>query len=424
MIGRLMTFRLVRALAAFGLVCVLAGAPNTQAAPSTDSKQVTAAMLASPDVPANAQLQIVPVAKVALGGNHSCALTSAGGAKCWGWNIFGQLGNGRTTLRTAPVDVTGLTGGVAALATGGDHTCALTSAGAATCWGFNGYGQLGDGTIVDHRTAMDVSGLETGVAALAAGKNHTCALTGAGGVKCWGRNEYGQLGDGTTDSRSAPVDVSGLASGVAALAAGTSHTCAVTSAGGVKCWGYNLFGQLGDGTTSDQPIPVDVSGLTSGVTALAMGDAHTCAVTDTGGVKCWGFNHLGQLGNGTTMTSGTPVDVSGLASGVTAVAAGNWHTCALTQTGGVMCWGDNLYGALGDGTTVSRSRTPVDVSGLASGVAAIAAGGRFACAVTHAGGVKCWGDNGFGQLGDGTLILQRTPVDVAWPQLLYLPLIQ
>ncbi len=360
---------------------------------------------------------------LALGANHSCALTSASGAKCWGWNIFGQLGNGRTTLRKAPADVTGLTGGVAALAAGGDHTCALTSAGAAKCWGFNGYGQLGDGTIVDHRTAMDVSGLESGVAALVAGQNHTCALTSAGGVKCWGRNEYGQLGDGTTDSRSAPVEVNGLASGVTKLAAGESHTCALTSTGGVKCWGYNLFGQLGDGTTNDLPIAVAVSGLTSGVTSLAAGGAHTCAVTDTGGVKCWGFNHVGQLGSGTTTTASTPVDVSGLASGVTAVVAGNWHSCALTQVGGVKCWGDNLYGALGDGTTVSRSSTPVDVSGLASGVAAIDAGGRFACAVTSVGGVKCWGDNGFGQLGDGTLIVQRTPVDVAWPQVLYLPLV-
>ncbi len=420
---RLIPFRLVRAFTAFGLVCLLAGAPHVQAAPTTYYGQSPAAMPATPDAAAAAHLQVVPVTALALGANHSCALTSASGAKCWGWNIFGQLGNGRTTLRKAPADVTGLTGGVAALAAGGDHTCALTSAGAAKCWGFNGYGQLGDGTIVDHRTAMDVSGLESGVAALVAGKNHTCALTSAGGVKCWGRNEYGQLGDGTTDSRSAPVEVNGLASGVTKLAAGESHTCALTSTGGVKCWGYNLFGQLGDGTTNDQPIPVAVSGLTSGVTSLAAGGAHTCAVTDTGGVKCWGFNHVGQLGSGTTTTASTPVDVSGLASGVTAVVAGNWHSCALTQVGGVKCWGDNLYGALGDGTSDSRSRTPVDVSGLASGVAAIDAGGRFACAVTNADGVKCWGDNGFGQLGDGTLIVQRTPVDVAWPQVLYLPLV-
>ena len=151
-------------------------------------------------------------------------------------------------------------------------------------------------------------------------------------------------------------------------------------------------------------------------------------MTSAGGVKCWGWNGVGQLGDGTTSNQSAPVDVSGLTSGVTAVAAGYWHTCAVTSAGGVKCWGDNLYGQLGDGTTSSRSRTPVDVSGLASGVAAMAAGGRHACEVTSAGGAKCWGDNGFGQLGDNTDTAQhRTPVDVVWPQslspVLYLPLV-
>jgi alpha-tubulin suppressor-like RCC1 family protein len=225
------------------------------------------------------------------------------------------------------------------------------------------------------------------------------------------------------------VVVSGLTSGVSALAVGRDHTCALTGAGGIKCWGYNFFGRLGDGTIIDRLTPVDVSGLTSGVTALAAGDSHTCAVTGAGGgVKCWGWNGNGQLGDGTTTNHSTPVDVSGLTGGVTEVAAGYWHTCAVTGAGGVKCWGNNLYGQLGDGTTISRSGTPVDVSGLASGVAALAAGGRHACVVTSAGGVKCWGDNGFGQLGDDTLAQRRTPVDVVWPQSLshvvYLPLVR
>ena len=146
---------------------------------------------------------------------------------------------------------------------------------------------------------------------IAAGRYHTCALTTGGGVRCWGDNSSGQLGDGTTTLRWTPVDVSGLTSGVAAIAAGYGHTCALTTGGGVKCWGYNSFGQLGDGTTAWRLTPVDVSGLTSGVTAITAGGGHTCAVTTGGGAKCWGWKDFGQLGDGTAIFSPIPVDVAG-----------------------------------------------------------------------------------------------------------------
>jgi len=343
-------------------------------------------------------------------GEHTCAVTGAGGAMCWGNNMFGKLGDGTGASRWSPVEVLGLSSGIVGLDAGGWHTCVLTTAGGVLCWGFNRYGQLGDGMNNDRRPVpANVAGLSSGIVALAAGGWHTCALTEAGGVKCWGS---GPLGDGTdTFIQRTPVEVIGLSDEVAALAAGGQHTCALTAAGGVKCWGRNDFGQLGDGSISERHTPVDVNGLTSGVAALAAGDYHTCALTAAGGVKCWGLNQYGQLGDRTTSERYTPVDVIGLSSGVVALTVGNDHTCALTESGGVKCWGNNLPGKLGDGTTTER-HTPVDVSGLTSGVRALEAGGDHTCALTAAGGLQCWGDNGSGQLGDGSVPWKSTPVDV------------
>jgi alpha-tubulin suppressor-like RCC1 family protein len=351
------------------------------------------------------------IAAVSAGDSHTCGLTTTGGLKCWGANGYGQLGDGTISSRANSGDVAGLTSGGAIVTAGWSHTCAVTTAGGAKCWGANNNGQLGDGTYTDRLTPVDVVGLSSGIRATVARSAHTCALTTTGGLECWGDNGDGQLGDGTTASRTTPVDVIGLTSGVAAVTTGSGHTCALTTTGGIKCWGANTYGQLGDGTTASRTTPVDVIGLTSGVIAVSAGYSHTCALTTPGGLKCWGYNAFGQLGDGTTASRATPADVNGLTSGVARAAAGGFHTCAVTTAGGLECWGDNSYGQLGDGTYAGRV-VPADVVGLTSGVAAVAAGEEHTCTVTTAGGLKCWGDNGSGQLGNGAPTNRWTPVDV------------
>jgi alpha-tubulin suppressor-like RCC1 family protein len=338
---------------------------------------------------------------------QTCALTIVGGVRCWGRNIYGTLGDGTTTDRFAPVDVVGLSHGVTAVSVGWNHACAITDAGGVKCWGYNLRGQLGDGTTITRTTPVDVVGLAHGVKAVSAGIFHTCALTTAGAVRCWGLNQAGQLGDGTTVDSPTPVDVVGLGSGVRAVTAGIWHSCAITSAGGARCWGQNNFGQVGDGTTVNRSTPVAVAGLSSGVTGIDAGSggsgpddgSHTCAVV-SGGVRCWGINAAGQLGDGTTTTRLTPVPVLSLGTGAATVATGSGYTCALRTSGAVACWGFNAFGQLGDGTTVDRS-TPAPVVGLSSGVTDLATGGFHACVLTRSGGVKCWGGNFYGQVGDG-----------------------
>jgi alpha-tubulin suppressor-like RCC1 family protein len=251
--------------------------------------------------------------------------------------------------------------GVVSIAAGEKHTCALTSSGAVYCWGENDRGQLGDGTTTDSSVPVPVSGLSSGVAALGSGHKHTCAVLISGGVKCWGHNNHGQLGDGSTSDSALATDVTGL-TGAVTVAAGVEHSCALTSSGSVKCWGRNDKGQIGDGSPGDSSVPVDINGLPFGAWALAAGDKHTCSVSVFGVAHCWGHGNKGQLGDGATSDSSTPVLVTGISDAV-AVEAGKESTCLLRQNSNVSCFGNNSNGQLGDGTTTD-SATPVDVIGF------------------------------------------------------------
>ena len=353
------------------------------------------------------------VTEIAAGNSHTCALTQDGRVFCWGSNLYGQLGGGYGSNRWTPGFVTGLTD-VKAIAAGGGSTCALTTNGALKCWGYNGYGELGDGTQTDRYTPVAVQGLASGVAAVTMGSAHTCAVTSAGALLCWGYNNEGQLGvpvDGPFSIRTTPTPVEGLAADVASVAGGGSHTCARKSTGDLLCWGYNFYGQLGDGTAVSRYAPGTVIGLDGDVAAVSPGYWHTCALLTTGQVQCWGANSAGQLGAGSTPNPHVAASVYGMSSGVIDAAAGGAHSCAVVSDGGVSCWGYNDYGQLGYAGAIANP-VAAPVSALTSGVQAIVSGEVHNCVLTEAGGVKCWGDNTVSQLGTSISVSQTTPVDV------------
>jgi alpha-tubulin suppressor-like RCC1 family protein len=303
------------------------------------------------------------------------------------------------------------------MALGTTDTCVLLISGGVDCWGDNDAGQLGDGSTVDSLVARPVRWITTATAvAFGAssgfdGLGHGCAVLVRGAVQCWGQNDSGQLGNGTMTNSSRPVRVTGIGSATA-VAAGNSHSCALLASGVVKCWGYNVYGNLGDGTNARwSTIPVKVSGIGS-ATALALNWAHSCALLASGAVQCWGYNVKGQLGNGTTTNSNVPVAVKGI-SNATAVATGAFFSCALLASGEVQCWGSSGLGQLGNGSFADSS-VPVSVAGISTAVA-ITAGGFHACAVLSNGSAQCWGSNNYGQLGDGsnTASASNTPVPVS-----------
>jgi len=346
-------------------------------------------------------------------GWFACALTTAGGVQCWGIGIQGRLGNGSSATSVVPVPVTGLSSGVAAISAGGDFACAVTTGGALQCWGNGGNGELGNGGTSGSSVPVPVTGLSSGVLAVATGSIHACAVITGGALQCWGYNMDGELGNNSTTNSSTPIVVTGLMSPTTGVAAGGNHTCAIGPAGSVSCWGNNSLGQLGNNTTTNSLVPVATLPEGSGVTALAAGFNHTCALTTAGSVLCWGQDSFGQLGNNSTTNSPVPVGVSGL-SGVTGITAGQYHTCARTTAGAMYCWGYNFYGQFGNNTTTGSS-VPVAGPSLASGVACLAGGIDSSYAVTTAGALLSWGANSSGQLGNNSTQQSLVPVSVVEP---------
>jgi alpha-tubulin suppressor-like RCC1 family protein len=343
---------------------------------------------------------------VSVGNGTACAVTAGGSVKCWGNLAIGQSTN--TPPSPVAVPVPGLTSGATAVSVGWWNACAVAD-GAVKCWGSSfalGNAQYPMGSPVP----VQVAGLTTGVRAVSVGRVHACALTGEGGVVCWGMGMHGALGDGLgpVDTQ-VPVPVTGLASGVTALSAGDDTTCAVTVGGRIECWGRGDVGELGvglDGGAYASGVPVEISSLTSAAMAVSTSRRFSCAIL-AGGAAWWWGSTPGLASPEAGADHFVPVPVPNLTSTAIGVSAGLHHACAVTAGGGVTCWGDNQYGALGD-NSMNDSPAPVQVTGLGSGVTAVSAGFNATCAMTQAGGVVCWGT---GPLGNGrTSSLVPVPV--------------
>jgi alpha-tubulin suppressor-like RCC1 family protein len=386
------------------------------------------------------------VAQVFAGGSHACARMTDGTLRCWGNNFAGELGD--STLNNAPVPVEVMTAvggpplaGVLDVTAGQAHTCALTNDGSVWCWGYNNYGQLGNGDTMVGQLSVPLQIIGPGKAAtIVAGTSHTCVLNKDATMACWGRNDSGQLGNNivgpgncgaTAGSSTAATVLSGCGgmpfSSVVAPYAGESHTCTRVTDGTLWCWGDNGSGQLGHGPGAGTFTPTEVLSAVSappfmGAVDLALGGAHTCARKGDNSLFCWGANASGQLGNGTINGSATPVAALVSPGGapftdVVEVAAGQNHTCARKSDNSVWCWGSNVSGQLGDGTMTNRfNPVPVlaSVGGMpVSDIVELSAGIDFTCARRMDGVVLCWGSNQYGQLGDGTTMNRINPVPVS-----------
>ena len=381
------------------------------------------------------------IVSIVLEGNHSSALTSTGRVFMWGYNYYGQLGDGTTIDRTTPTEITSqfnLSGGetIMSLSLGFGHSSALTSTGRVFIWGANSFGQLGDGTTSNRTTPTEITSqfnLNDGetVVSLSLDYGHSSALTSTGRVFMWGWNAYGQLGDDTFTRKTIPTEITtqfNLNDGetVVSLSLGGSHSSALTSLGRVFTWGENFYNQLGDGTITNRTIPTEITprfNLSDGETIIhiSLGDRHASALTSTGRVFMWGWNVFGQLGDNTTIDQSTPAEITsefGLTAGETviSISLGEFHSSALTSTGRIFTWGRNLYGQLGDGTTTNQSSPKAITSefDLTSGelIVSIVAGDGHTSIFTSTGRLFFWGENYYGQLGDGTTVDSITPIEM------------
>ena len=377
----------------------------------------------SPAMVARGEITKITVTQISGQLYHTCALLSNGTAACWGIGSEAPLGTGNTMSSYTPVAITGgalANKTITQIYAGYNHTCAVVSDGTVACWGRNNNGQLGTGNNIDSNTPVVVTGgalTNKYVTQITAGDLHTCALISDGTVACWGLNSSGQLGTGDTNSSNIPVAITGGAlenKTVIQITAEAGRTCALISDGTVACWG---------GGASYAPVAVTGGSLAgTTVTQVTAGFSHVCALISDGTVACWGSNIEGQLGTGDYNNSGTPVAVTGGAlanNTVTEITAGGYHTCALISNGTISCWGFNQNGQIGNGNT-NTTNTPIAITGGAltnKTVTDISGHQNYSCAVVSDGTSACWGANTGGVLGTGDDVHSNSPVaTVGWPE--------
>ncbi len=364
-------------------------------------------------------------AAISAGGTHACAVAADGSVRCWGSDSEGELGDGGTTagVNSAPVGAVALGQPVRAISAGSGFTCALLTDANVRCWGNDGAGQLGDGgtTSGTNASPVGVVALGQGVRAISAGGSHACALLSDATVRCWGQNVFGQLGNGgpATAVNSAPVAAVALGQPAIAISAGHVFSCALLVDRTVRCWGYDSDGELGDGgtTTAVNASPAAAVALGQPVVAVSAGGDHACALLVDRTVRCWGGDANGQLGDGgtTSAVNSSPGGVVALGQPVSAITADGSSTCALLADGVVRCWGWGVYGQLGDGTNAGQNPIPGGSVALGQSARALTAGGLGSCALLVTGAVRCWGYDVDGELGDGgtTAVVNAAPAGIA-----------
>jgi alpha-tubulin suppressor-like RCC1 family protein len=352
----------------------------------------------------------LPAALVAVG-NQTYAFAQNGDVRSSGYNVNNQLGDGTSvTYRTSPVAATAL-GQIASITSTNTHTCAVTAAGALKCWGGNSAGQLGDGTTTARSTPVTV--IASGVRKAATGSSHTCALMLDSTVRCTGLNSSGQLGSGDTVNKTS-FTAAAIPADSIDIVAGSNHTCVVTNNKAVKCWGANDTGQLGNGTTVSPQLTPSQTLNVRAVVSISAGPTHTCVAQADGGVWCWGQNGGGQLGDQSTTNRSTPVFAS-LSSGyaIDQVALGTSHTCGHHLDKRILCWGSNLSGQVGEPNAVTFLFAYEPRLGNEE-ILDVTSGTHHVCARSTSGRSYCWGSNGAGQLGLGNLESHFVPTIVSF----------
>ena len=395
---------------------------------------IAAVALGATAAPVRAPAQRTPLVfqSVSAGASHACGITAQHVAYCWGRNAEGELGNSAVTstcsdagtpCSTKPVRVEG---GLAftVISAGNDFTCGVTTVGTAYCWGAGAQGQLGTGSqaSADRPERVRIEGVA--FQTISAGFSHACAVSTSGAAYCWGSNAGGRLGTGAslTGGHATPTPVAGQLA-FRTISAGYYHTCGVIRSGAIYCWGRNEQGETGNGATAAHGTPARVTGDFAGrvVYAAAQFD-YSCAVASDSTLYCWGANCYGQLGvDSTSEQCGTPampcsskpkaVHTSGAFQSVSAFFS---HVCALNAAGAVSCWGENNQGQLGSRSGSGNIFTPTPIEGGGS-YRAVATGRQFSCAVTADGAAQCWGRNAEGQLGTGDTENHTTPTPVVGP---------